>query len=67
MFISNTLSRSPVSDPAKDNRTDYRKYLIKLDNSRHIWKCLRFLRLNHEVEAQEQLVEKKHVRLQGEN
>ena len=30
---------------------DHRKYLIKLDNGRRIWRNWRFLSLNHEVET----------------
>ena len=41
---------------------DHRKYLIKLDNGRKIWRNRRFLRLNHEMETQHQPIKKKHVR-----
>ena len=44
---------------------DHRKYLIKLDNGRKIWRNRRFLRLNHEMETQHQPM-KKHVRFQEE-
>ena len=45
---------------------DHRKYLIKLDNGRRIWRNRRFIRLNHELEIQHQPEEKKHVRFQEE-
>ena len=45
---------------------DHRKYLIKLDNGRRIWRNRRFLRLNQEVETQHQPVEEKRVRFQEE-
>ena len=43
---------------------DHRKYLIKLDNGRKIWRNRRFLRLNHEMETQHQPTKTKHVRFQ---
>ncbi len=45
---------------------DHRKYLIKLDNGRNIWRNRRFLRLNHEMETQHKPMKKKHVRFQIE-
>ena len=45
---------------------DHRKYLVKLENGRKIWRNRRFLRLNHEMESQHQPMEKKHVRFQEE-
>ena len=44
---------------------DHRKYLIKLESGRKIWRNRRFIRLNHEMESH-QPMEKKHVRFQEE-